>query len=184
MDELRKKYKRGEIDKVTYQEKLTELTIFHLKSIKYKYVGKIAEGAHGVVVEMKSPETVLNVAVKIVFDDCEVDSGLMSWPKLIHENVRPLLTWRVIWQTNSKAFISLKYDKTLQNKISSFRCDYNGFEKAVNCTRGIMNAISYLHHQGLCHLNIASDRIFVDYSNKVKLGGLSYLTSKDTNNVK
>lgn len=184
MDELRKKYKLGQIDKKTYQEKLTQFTIFHLEVINYKHIGKIADGSHGAVFEMKSPNTVLNVAVKVALEDFEHGCGLMSWPKLSHENILPLITWRVIKEANSKVFITLKYDKTLQNKISSFRCDFSGFEKAVNCTRDITNAINYLHHQGLCHLNLTPDRIFIEYNNKARLGGFGYLASKDTKKLK
>lgn len=183
MDELRKKFKRGQIDKKTYQEKLTELTIFHLEAIDYKYVGKIGDGVHGVVIEMKSPKTALNVAVKIVFEDLEPESGLISWPKIIHDNILPLITWRVIKEANTKVFITVKYDKTLQDKISSFRYDFNGFEKAVSCIKDITNGINYLHHQGLCHLNLSPDRIFIE-CNKAKLGGFGYLTAKDSQEPK
>ena len=186
MDILRKKYKRGEIDQKTYREKATELTILHLESISYEYIGKIADGTHGIVVELKSPKSALRVAVKIVIDEFATDGEMNIWPKLVNEHILPQIKWQNIVETNTKAFFSLKHPATLEDKLkqASFLSDYNGFENAVSCVNDIANGIHYLHEQDLCHMNLQTDHILLKGNNKARIGSFGYLISKDSKEFK
>ncbi|KAG8185678.1 hypothetical protein JTE90_003217, partial [Oedothorax gibbosus] len=127
-----------------------------LTSLKehYDYKGLLGRGKFGQVYFLCHKITKEEVAAKIVYSRRVKASEKGIWPTLAHPNILKLLEQHVFGEYH--IFVSPKQEKELLDIIHKAP-----FTEVKLYMLDALRGLEYLHHMGLCHLDIKADNILI-----------------------
>lgn len=176
MEYFNDKYRKGAINFKTY-EKMLEI-VAHLEKNGYEFIDNIGSGSYGSVLKVKSTETGEELAAKVVEKKNANDGKVNFWKSLKHKNILQLSDIQYAYYADSYIFLTPVYPQTLQQKVSqpSFLSDKNSLNKTVSFLKQIVDAVAYMHDQGLSHNDLKCDNILISDSGTAVVADFGFLT--------
>ncbi|KAG8185271.1 hypothetical protein JTE90_023884 [Oedothorax gibbosus] len=127
-----------------------------LASLKDNYIfkGLLGKGGFGQVYHLCHKLTKQEVAAKVVLSNKVTVSETDSWPNLQHPNILTLMEQHQFGEYH--IFISAKQETRLQD------IRYTApFKDIKQYMLDALSGLEYLHHLGMCHLDIKADNILI-----------------------
>ena len=181
MENLRQNATDEKRAKQEYRSKVVSETICVLENNNFSWISNLGHGTYGTVIEMENRSTKKIMAAKIVMEQNLKASERVIWPSLRHDNVIPVTDCYYLPQQHSWVFLMPKHRTSLTNAIETdmLHLQEKGFQRALSWLEDVLNGLSYLHQQQLCHLDIKPDNVLIDDTDKAVISDLGCLTHTD-----
>ena len=156
-------------------------TLILLESNNFSWISNLGIGGFGIVVEVENKSTREKFAAKITLEDKIKDSERKMWSSLSHENILPVIDIFSLAEPQTWVFLMPKQKTSLDVilKTSTLQSDENGLQRSLFWLQGILEGVSYLHQQKLCHLDFKDSNILINDLDKAVIADFGSLTCTD-----
>lgn len=178
MDVVSHMFRDGTIDKKTYVREAVEATlrIFQANGLQCRLLGM---GTFADVIELKSKTSDAQLAAKIVAQKYTTSGETKLWQSLRHANILPLLSCQTMHFAHTTVFLMPIQPTSLDVMVrrEEFREDSAGLERATRWLEGILQGVSYIHEQNMCHLDLKVNNILISLEDTALICDFGFLAS-------
>lgn len=169
---LRIKKKILEMPEKNIVRRVTE----YLERKNFKYLHYVHKGPFGDMIAVLDPDR-QKLAVKIVRNEniCPIED--QYWISLQHPNLHKLYQIITVEHLRVKLYVMPLMTRSLEDVYhdENFRKDRQSFKRMQKWFFQVLCGIEYLHKNGLSHLNVRIDNVFIDDDDNVILSDFSTL---------
>lgn len=151
---------------------------FTIKKLNFDLIKFIRSGRFGFVIQAKRPNSIREVAVKILTSE-QLGKNEEEWVHFNHRNILPVLESTFFPVLGIHVFVTDVGTFTLESIIADemFKYDPEAVSRIVQWIKDIVGALNYLHKEkDLAHCNLKESNVMISNFLSAKLFDFHYLT--------